>query len=323
MKRSREESTHLEEGENANKLSKRAKRRKAREVEMEILRQEQQLRDEGRLPESASEYEKLILASPLSSFLWIQYVAFQVSVGAYEDARAVAERALEAIPAQEEDERMNIWIAYLNLENSHGLPNPKEAVSRLFKRAVNLADPKKLYLVLVDMYTRAEQIEILEETLKLIVKKFRSSCKVWLTYIRHVTLKDDAEGSRKLLDRATTSLPKRKHIKLLVKVALLEMKEGDPERGRTMFEGILRNYPKRTDIWSVYIDQEIKQNIPERIRALFERATHLELNARSMKFLFKRYLEYERSHGNTERMTYVKARAMEYVERTLNNNNDE
>ena len=323
MKRSREESTHLEEGENANKLSKRAKRRKAREVEMEILRQEQQLRDEGRLPESASEYEKLILASPLSSFLWIQYVAFQVSVGAYEDARAVAERALEAIPAQEEDERMNIWIAYLNLENSHGLPNPKEAVSRLFKRAVNLADPKKLYLVLVDMYTRAEQIEILEETLKLIVKKFRSSCKVWLTYIRHVTLKGDAEGSRKLLDRATTSLPKRKHIKLLVKVALLEMKEGDPERGRTMFEGILRNYPKRTDIWSVYIDQEIKQNIPERIRALFERATHLELNARSMKFLFKRYLEYERSHGNTERMTYVKARAMEYVERTLNNNNDE
>ena len=48
-----------------------------------------------------------------------------MSVGAYEDARAVAERALEAIPAQEEDERMNIWIAYLNLENSHGLPNPK------------------------------------------------------------------------------------------------------------------------------------------------------------------------------------------------------
>ena len=160
MKRSREESTHLEEGENANKLSKRAKRRKAREVEMEILRQEQQLRDEGRLPESASEYEKLILASPLSSFLWIQYVAFQVSVGTYEDARAVAERALEAIPAQEEDERMNIWIAYLNLENSHGLPNPIEAVSRLFKRAVNLADPKKLYLVLVDMYTRAEQIAV-------------------------------------------------------------------------------------------------------------------------------------------------------------------
>ena len=323
MKRGRDESTHLDDGENAGKLSKRAKRRKAREAELEILRQEQQLRDEGRLPESASEYEKLILASPLSSFLWIQYVAFQVSVGAYEDARAVAERALEAIPAQEEDERMNIWIAYLNLENSHGLPNPKEAVSRLFKRAVNLADPKKLYLVLVDMYTRTEQTEALEETLKLIVKKFRSSCKVWLTYIRHVTLKGDAEGSRKLLDRATTSLPKRKHIKLLVKVALLEMKEGDPERGRTMFEGILRNYPKRTDIWSVYIDQEIKQNIPERIRALFERATHLELNARSMKFLFKRYLEYERSHGNTERMTYVKARAMEYVERTLNNNNDE
>jgi hypothetical protein len=28
------------------------------------------------------------------------------------------------------------------------------------------------------------------------------------------------------------------------------------------FESILRNYPKRTDIWSVYIDQEIKQGDP-------------------------------------------------------------
>ena len=37
---------------------------------------------------------------------------------------------------------------------------------------MNLADPKKLYLVLVDMYTRTEQIEVLEETLKLIVKNF-------------------------------------------------------------------------------------------------------------------------------------------------------
>jgi rRNA biogenesis protein RRP5 len=91
------------------------------------------------------------------------------------------------------------------------------------------------------------------------------------------------------------------------------MKEGNPERGRTMFEGILRNYPRRTDIWSVYIDQEIKQGDIQRIRALFERATHLDLNAKSMKFLFKRYLDFERSEGDDERIAHVKQRAMEYV----------
>ncbi len=35
----------------------------------------------------------------------------------------------------------------------------------------------------------------------------------------------------------------------------MEFKEGDPERGRGVFEGILRNYPKRLDLWSIYLDQ--------------------------------------------------------------------
>lgn len=38
------------------------------------------------------------------------------------------------------------------------------------------------------------------------------------------------------------------------------------ERGRSIFEGILRNYPKRLDLWSVYIDQEIKTGDEARIR---------------------------------------------------------
>ena len=47
-------------------------------------------------------------------------------------------------------------------------------------------------------------------------------------------------------------------IPLINKFAQLEYKLGDVERGRTMFEGIVSNYPKKTDIWSVYIDMEIK-----------------------------------------------------------------
>jgi rRNA biogenesis protein RRP5 len=32
-----------------------------------------------------------------------------------------------------------------------------------------------------------------------------------------------------------------------------------------------------------------------------------------MKFLFKRYLDFERSKGDDERIAHVKQRAMEYV----------
>lgn len=44
-------------------------------------------------------------------------------------------------------------------------------------------------------------------------------------------------------------------VQVLTQAALQEFKTGDPERGRGIFEGILRNYPKRMDLWNVYIDQ--------------------------------------------------------------------
>ena len=293
--------------------SKREKKRLKEARELEILQKEQEMRDGDHIPESAMEFEKLLIASPRSSFLWVRYMAFHVSCGAYDEAKEVAERALGAIPASEEAERMNVWAAYLNLENKYGTPSPEEAVKKLFTRAVQIADAKHMHLTLVSMYERNAQEDALEESLKKAAKKFSYSAKIWLAYIRSAVLKNDSEKARKLLDRATQSLPKHKHIKILTRTALLEMKEGNPERGRTMFEGILRNYPRRTDIWSVYIDQEIKQGDIQRIRALFERATHLDLNAKSMKFLFKRYLDFERSEGDDERIAHVKQRAMEYV----------
>lgn len=56
---------------------------------------------------------------------------------------------------------------------------------------------------------------------------------------------------------ALTLLPKRKHVACILKFAILEYRNGFAERGRTIFEGLLSSEPKRTDLWSVYIDQEI------------------------------------------------------------------
>lgn len=49
-------------------------------------------------------------------------------------------------------------------------------------------------------------------------------------------------------------------------------------------------------------------------RALFERATHLQLPPKKMKFLFKRYLEYEKKEGTAATVEHVKRRAMEFVQ---------
>lgn len=55
------------------------------------------------------------------------------------------------------------------------------------------------------------------------------------------------------------------------------------ERGRGIFENVLRNYPKRLDLWSVYLDQEIKLGDLQRCRSLFERVTYLQLPPKKMK----------------------------------------
>lgn len=56
---------------------------------------------------------------------------------------------------------------------------------------------------------------------------------------------------------------------MISKFAQFEYSCGDMERGRTLFENALSTYPKRTDIWSMYIDTLIKARKLEEARYLF------------------------------------------------------
>ena len=76
-------------------------------------------------------------------------------------------------------------------------------------------------------------------------------------------------------------------MQVITQAALLEFKSGSVERGRGIFEGVLRNYPKRLDLWSVYLDQEIKAGEQPRIRVLFERAAAMDLPPKKMKVLHR------------------------------------
>jgi rRNA biogenesis protein RRP5 len=104
-------------------------------------------------------------------------------------------------------------------------------------------------------------------------------------------------------------------VKIILSFSLLEFKKGTPERGRTLFEGLLSNYPKRVDIWSVYLDQEIRLGDLVIVRRLFERAIKLDRSTKKMKFLFKKYLLFENEYGTEETQNHVKDEAMKYVER--------
>ena len=47
-------------------------------------------------------------------------------------------------------------------------------------------------------------------------------------------------------------------VEMINKFGQLEFKHGDTERGKTLYEKLLSSYPKRTDLWSIYIDMLIK-----------------------------------------------------------------
>jgi rRNA biogenesis protein RRP5 len=47
-------------------------------------------------------------------------------------------------------------------------------------------------------------------------------------------------------------------VEIISKFAHLENRLGEPERAQTLMEHILTSYPKRTDIWSSYVDMLVK-----------------------------------------------------------------
>ena len=55
-------------------------------------------------------------------------------------------------------------------------------------------------------------------------------------------------------------------VEVLSKFAQMEFKYGESERGKTMFENILSTYPRRTDLWSVYLDMMVKLGDMDQVR---------------------------------------------------------
>ena len=101
-------------------------------------------------------------------------------------------------------------------------------------------------------------------------------------------------------------------------------------RGRTYYEKLLAEHPKRTDIWLLYIEQEIcllrraskteKDNIVystqlELLRLLFSRAAALPLKPHKMKSIFSKWLSFEKQYGSINSQQEVQQKAAEYVSR--------
>lgn len=161
----------------------------------------------NQLPTSSSDFERLLLGSPNSSYLWIQYMSYYLQLSDIEKAREIGERALKTINYREEDEKLNVWLAIINLENTSGTD---ESLEETFNKAVQQNDAKQVYLRTLQVYEATAKYDREEQLFERFVKKFNVSSKAWTLYGQFLLDRDRGAEARELLPRSLKSLPKRK-----------------------------------------------------------------------------------------------------------------
>lgn len=270
-----------------------------------------------KMPDSAQDFERLLLGSPNSSYLWIQYMSFQLQLGDVIKGREVARRALQVINFREEQEKFNIWIAMLNLENTYG---SDESLEETYKEACAYNDDKKINLRFAEILEKSGKLDKADDQWKRTTKKFGFSSKVWVEYHRFLLRAGRNDEARALIPRSMQSLEKRKHVKTIVACALDDFKMDNVERGRTIFEGLVDTYPKRLDIWWQYIDQETRNKNMTQARDLFDRILSLKQSSKKVKSVLKKWLEVEKKHGNEAGERAVLERARRFVEERAQRN---
>ena len=295
--------------------------------EIQIMLKERDLADQEH---DDKYYERMLIAEPNDSYLWIHYISYALDKQGYEHAKALCERAVKTIDMTKLKEKINLWTAYMNLESKFG--NEDEFKS-IVKRALKVNDQKTIYLTVIDIYMQRKNYKIIEPIYLILTKKFNFHLDIWKKYFEylflaskiksnskhedHILLKEvDLTEREKVLSKSLQVIQDRKEqVELITKYAIEEYKYGNCEKGKTMLESIIHSYPKRTDIISTYIDMEVKY-VKKKIsvRNVFEKLLSRDkIKINQIKFLFKKYLAFEVENGTEKDVERVKQKAADFA----------
>ncbi|KAF2826020.1 nucleic acid-binding protein [Ophiobolus disseminans] len=268
-------------------------------------------------PQSVADYERLLLGQPNSAEMWVRYMVFQRELNEIEKARQIARRALATINSREEPEKLDIWTALLHLENDVASDDAMEAV---FKEACQHNDAREIHERMIKIYLSSGKVEKADSLYQSMTKNksFTPDPNFWLGYasfLMDVATPPSPTRARALLQRATQSVPSPQHRHLTQKFAALEFKSpnGDAERGRTIFEGLVSTWPKKFDVWDVYLSLEMGHGSQGNVRDLFERMSKVGKKKRAAT-LFAKWAEWEDSVGNKKGVERVRALESQWKE---------
>ncbi|KAH8383522.1 hypothetical protein KR009_009143 [Drosophila setifemur] len=291
------------------------KRLSAKEKAKAEVKEEQRLReieernaDPNARLETIDQYERLVISQPNNSMSWLKYIAFLLSNTEIEKARDLAKRAISTISFRETQELRNVWSARLNMELAYG-----SNFEELLKEALNCNDPLEIYISVVDILKKNEQRERLASLLTTILNKFKSQPRVWPLVAESYFWLGKSDQVHSLLQRALKVLPNLEHVNCIVAFAKLYARNDAQDMAQTLLDDVVTSYPKRIDIWSVYVDMLIKGGNVDSARNVLERAVLQKLKPNKMQVIYKKYLQLEENHGTEATVSKVKQQAEQWV----------
>ncbi|XP_076269943.1 ribosomal RNA Processing 5 isoform X1 [Rhynchophorus ferrugineus] len=298
----------------ARKKKKMTPAERAEQIRLEekrISQIEKELTNSSKQPESADQFDRLLLTKPNCSEIWIKYISFHMAATELDKARAVAKRALDTINMTFTEEKFNVWIVLLNLENMFGT---KESFNKVLEDALKFNDSLKIYLRVIQMFADDGKYEEMEEKVKKVKSKYKQEPNMWLELGQNYYRIGKFKEARQCKDAALRSITDKKtQMNIIVQFAVMEFKFGEEEQACAIFESILTTDPKKINILFTYVDQLVKKGQIEQARQVLERSVLQKLPLRSMHSIFMKFKKFEQEHGTEETLENVKIKAQEYA----------
>ncbi|KAK7253549.1 hypothetical protein SO694_000011138 [Aureococcus anophagefferens] len=270
-------------------------------------------------PRTAEDYERLLVTEWNAAATWIAYAKLLVRESDATGARGVLERALKKIGYREEAQRLEAWAALLAHERDHG---DAKSLGAAVDRATKNADPTRVLLKLAALHEETSNYDAADAAYARAEKRSRrqgaTPDDVWLAHCRSRLLAGAADDARAVLDRAVQACadggPKAE-ASLLAKFACLELDVGSADRGRTLFDTTLAKWPKRADLWQLYVAKSLKAGDVAHARAIQMRLAGVNLPPKAMRQALKRFAAFEEAHGDAASADAVKDLARAYVQK--------
>ncbi|XP_051224876.1 uncharacterized protein [Lolium perenne] len=213
-----------------------------------------------------SPYEDAVRKNPLNYDAWFEYLAHEESTGSKDSIRDVYERAIANVPPAEEK---RYWQRYIYLWINYALYEE------------------------LDAQDMGRAREVYRECLKLIPHKKFTFAKVWIMAAQLEIRRKDLTAARQLLGNAIGMAPKGKIFKKYIE---MEMRLGNVDRCRTLYQKYIEWSPANCYAWRKYAELERQLGETDRARSIYELA--IAQPALDMpEFLLKDLAEFDASAG--------------------------